>query len=244
MQIDLVTQILSLIDLTSLNETDTEETITALCKKAMTPFGHVAAVCVYPPFVKKSAHVLSGTAVKIATVANFPSGNLALADVVSLIKQSIVQGANEIDVVFPYENYLAGNKAAACDFISACKAACGEAVLLKVILESGAFTEDEDLAQACRDVMLAGADFLKTSTGKIAQGATPAAAKIMLLAIKELSPQLNRLVGFKASGGVRTVSQALDYLALASDIFGAEWITPRTFRFGASQLLEEILSVR
>lgn len=232
---------LTLMDLTSLNESDTEASIAALCQKAATPFGHVAAVCVFPPFVKQVAAALNGSAVKVATVANFPRGTGAIDDVISSISKSIRDGAQEIDVVFPYERYLAGDVEYSVDFIKKCKAACGERILLKVILETGAFPDTQMIAAASRDVLLAGADFLKTSTGKMATGATPQAATAMLMAIKEMSAELNRVVGFKVSGGVRTISQASEYIDIATQIMGPDWVTSRTFRLGASQLLDVVL---
>lgn len=238
MQIDaeLARNIVSLIDLTSLNESDTDETIDALCNKAISHAGHVAAVCVYPQFVQQAATLLANSAVRVATVANFPAANDPLETVIESIKQSIKQGADEIDVVFPYRRYLAGDRAGACDFISACKKVCGAEILLKVILETGELKTSAIIADVSQAAISAGADFLKTSTGKVAVGATLEAATVMLQEIKKS----DRLVGFKASGGVRTLEQALAYLYLASDIMGSEWITPRSFRFGASQLLDEI----
>lgn len=243
MQDNIAQTILTVMDLTSLNESDTETSITAFCQKAVTPFGHVAAVCVFPQFVKQVKAALNDSTVKIATVANFPRGNEAIDDVISSISQSIRDGAQEIDVVFPYERYLAGDVEFSIDFIKKCKAACGERILLKVILETGAFPDTQMIAAASRDMILAGADFLKTSTGKIAEGATPQAATAMLMAIKEMSAELNRKVGFKASGGVRTIEQASEYIDLAIKIKGPDWVTPHTFRLGASQLLDVVLQV-
>ncbi len=231
-------KILSLIDLTSLNENDTEASITALCQKAVTPHGHVAAVCVYPRFVKQVAETLVNKPVKIATVVNFPHATDSLENSLQSIKQSIADGAQEIDVVFPYPRYLEGDKNFAHDFIAQCKKMCGEKILLKAILETGALQKSQIIAQVCDMVILAGADFLKTSTGKIAVGATGEAADIMLRAIKKSK----RLVGFKASGGVRTLEQAMQYLELATQIMGPNWVMPRTFRIGASQLVDEVLT--
>lgn len=236
--LDQTKKILSLIDLTSLNETDTTTNIADLCKKAVTDFGSVAAVCVYPKFVKQVKQALEGTSVKIATVVNFPSGNQTLTLVLSMIKQAIADGANEIDVVLPYTQYLAGDRAYARDFIQSCKNVCDKTILLKVILETGALQNSKMIAEASMDAIAAGADFLKTSTGKIAIGATLEAAKEMLLAIK----QTKRPVGLKISGGVRTLPQALQYIELAEEVMGKGWVSPTTFRLGASQLVEEVFS--
>lgn len=237
----LAKQILALIDLTSLGETDTPAIITALCNKAVTAKGYVAAVCVYPQFIQQAAIQLSGSLVKIAAVANFPHGQDSLPIVLASIKQSIQNGAHEIDVVFPYENYLAGKQSEAKDFIQQCKFQCGKNVLLKVILETGALKEPDIIASASRDAIEAGADFIKTATGKIKIGATLEAAEVMLQVIKEMQPKVDRPLGFKASGGVRDLATAVGYLNLASKIMGANWVSPNTFRFGASQLLDVII---
>jgi deoxyribose-phosphate aldolase len=255
-QNDVLKHLLSLIDLTSLNESDTVESITALCQKAVTPLGHVAAVCVYPAFVPLAAMLLSNPSqinalqnassientpvVKIATVANFPTGNELLEKVLDDIQQSQDAGAEEIDVVFPYQIYLAGKKNNAIRFIKECKKSCNSNVLLKVILETGVFPDAETITQASRDVLLAGADFIKTSTGKIAVGATPLAVTAMLTAIKDLSAELKRPLGLKISGGVRTVEQAIQYYSLAESRMGPNWLSPCTFRIGASQLVDEL----
>lgn len=231
-------KLLSLIDLTSLNDSDSSESITALCQKAVTSLGHVAAVCVYPQFVKKASSLLVGTPVKIATVVNFPHGTDPLDLVSELIQQVVHDGAQEVDVVFPYSEYLAGHKFAARDFIKTCKEQCGEHILLKVILETGALQDPEVIAEVAREAVEAGADFLKTSTGKIAVGATLEAAQAMLMVIKES----DRLVGLKVSGGVRTIEQAEKYISLAEQIMGEGWVSPETFRIGASQLADEILA--
>lgn len=236
MQISLV-QLFSLIDLTSLNDADTESTISALCKKAVSREGHyVAAVCVYPQFVSHAKKLLAQTPVKIATVANFPFATDPLEHVISEIKKSVQNGAQEIDVVFPYQQYLSGEKESSYDFIRACKAACGESVLLKVILETGALENLSNVTEVSYNVCHAGADFLKTSTGKIPVGATPDAAEAMLKTIKKIS----RPIGFKVSGGVRTLEQAAVYIELATQIMGVTWVTPRHFRIGASQLVDAI----
>jgi deoxyribose-phosphate aldolase len=234
-------KIFSLLDLTTLNDTDTPAIIATLCGKATALNVPVAAVCVYPQFVAQVSQLLSGTAVRIATVANFPRGDSSLTEVTTQIREAIAAGAHEIDVVFPYTTYLEGDKLGAQDFIRHCKTACGANVVLKVILETGAFNDLQILAEACQDVMLAGADFLKTSTGKFAIGATLEAAAVMLLTIKEITPNLNRRVGFKAAGGVKTIATASQYIALAQHILGEHHVTANTFRLGASQLCDVIL---
>jgi deoxyribose-phosphate aldolase len=242
-QNDLPQKLLTVMDLTSLNETDSSASIAALCQKAMASVPHVAAVCVYPAFVKQAAETLAGSGIKIATVANFPHGNDPLDTVVASIQQSISDGAQEIDLVFPYAQYLAKEVVPVREFIQKCKEACGPHVLLKVILETGALNDPQIIADASRDVLLAGADFLKTSTGKFAVGATIPAATVMIMTIKEMTHELNRSIGFKVAGGIRTIEQASQYVVLANQMMGPNWVVPQTFRIGASQLLDEILKL-
>ncbi|MEQ1790288.1 MAG: hypothetical protein ABL857_07585, partial [Rickettsiales bacterium] len=150
-------------------------------------------------------------------------------------------GAQEIDVVFPYSRYLAGETQYAHTFVSSCKAACGDAMTLKVILETGALNDIAIIADACFETLAAGADFVKTSTGKIAEGATLEAAATLLLVIRHMLPQLKHNVGLKISGGIRELQQAAQYIELADRIMGREWVTPDTFRIGASKLVDEIV---
>jgi deoxyribose-phosphate aldolase len=231
---------LSLLDLTDLTDTCDVAAIEKLCRQAQTPFGTTAAICIWPRFVVQARGILgAGHAVKIATVVNFPSGHLAVADVVAETRKAIADGADEIDLVIPYRAYLAGNEAAVTEMVTAVKAACTPPVILKTILETGEI-EDAALIRRASDLAIAaGSDFIKTSTGKVAVNATLDAAGIMLTAIRDSG----KLVGFKPAGGVRTVGDARDYLALAASILGEGWATPKTFRFGASGLLGDILSV-
>jgi deoxyribose-phosphate aldolase len=228
-------KIFSLLDLTSLNETDDQASIAVLCQKAINPSGHVAAVCVYPQFVKQAATFFSETKVKVATVVNFPQGNESLEQVNQAIQESIRNGADEIDLVFPYSRFLSGDKAGAFEFIQACKKSC-ENKTLKVILETGALKDPRLIEEVGRGVLNAGADFIKTSTGKISIGATTEAATVMLNVLKEMMPQLKRPIGFKVSGGVRTLEQAKVYIDLADQIMGVGWISPEHFRIGTSGL--------
>lgn len=238
----LLQRLYSLIDLTSLNNNDTEESIALFCEKAQSTIGHVAAVCVYPEFIRLVAAEFATTPIKAATVANFPEGNTALENVLIEISRAIQDGAQEMDVVFPYHRYLAGERQYAQNFVSTCKAACGDQVTLKVILETGALADPVIIADACYDVLVAGADFVKTSTGKIAEGATLEAAAIMLLVIQHVTKQLKRYVGFKISGGIREIEQAAQYVQLADKIMGRDWVTSDNFRIGTSKLVDEILA--
>lgn len=239
----LLPRILSLIDLTSLNTSDTETSMVGLFAKARTPLGHVAAVCVYPSFVRQAVAEFSGSPIHVATVVNFPEGNASLDTVLIDITRVLQDGAQEIDVVFPYHQYLAGERQYAQQFVAACKAACGDQALLKVILETGAMTGPAIIAEASLDVLTAGADFIKTSTGKISQCATLEAAATMLLVIRDVTLKLNRRVGIKISGGIREIQQAAQYIELADNIMGRDWVTPATFRIGASKLVDEMIKV-
>jgi len=237
----LMQRMLGLIDLTSLNTDDTEAGIAAFCQKAQLPFGHVAAICVYPQFVRLVSAQFAGTPVKVATVVNFPEGASPLDEVLIEISNALQDGAQEIDVVFPYLRYLAGERQYAQTFIAACKAACGDQVALKVILETGALMDPVLIADASLDALTSGADFIKTSTGKIPEGATLEAVAAMLLVIRHAAPQLKRNLGIKISGGVREVQQAAQYMELAENIMGHEWVKADTFRIGASKLVDEIM---
>ena len=237
----LMRRLFGLLDLTSLNDSDTEASVAQFLLAADGPLGHVAAVCVSPAFVRLAADQMRGSKIHVASVANFPSGEASLTDVLVEIGRAIEDGANEIDVVFPYQRYLAGEKQYAQSFIESCKAACGPDVLLKVILETGVLVDLALIADASFDALQAGADFIKTSTGKVSEGATIEAAATMLLVIKHAEQQLKRTCGLKVSGGIRDVQQAAQYLALTEKIMGANWATPATFRIGASQLAKELL---
>lgn len=236
----LIRRVISLVDLTSLNNTDTQASVATFLEKANTSHGHVAAVCVYPQFVRLAAAQLANEHIKIATVVNFPEGNQPLDTVLVEIGSALEDGANEIDVVFPYGRYLAGERHYAHTFVEACKAVCGDKVTLKVILETGALGDPAIIADAAYDVLAAGADFIKTSTGKISEGATLEAAATMLLVIRHIEPQLKHHVGIKISGGIRDIQIAARYIALADNIMGREWVGPSTFRIGASKLIDEI----
>jgi deoxyribose-phosphate aldolase len=230
-------RIVSLIDLTSLNATDNEADIAALCERATQLVSPVAAICIYPRFVKLVADTFAGTSVKTATVANFPGGDQSLENVLIEINAALQDGAEEIDVVFPYERYLAGERQHAQNFISTCKTACGVSAILKVILETGALKDPAIIADAAFDAIAAGADFVKTSTGKLPEGATLEAAAVLLLVIKHVSTSLQHPVGLKISGGIRTLEQAAEYIELADVIMGRDWVSPETFRIGASKIV-------
>lgn len=233
-----IKKILSLIDLTSLNEEDTAEKINELCRLADNPKGAVAGVCVYPQFVAQVQQTLMNPAIKIVTVANFPQGSQVLEATLKEIELGIKNGASEIDVVMPYTHYLAGERQWVIDYISNCRKKLGPHHLMKVILESGSFVDLDLLHQACEDMIKAGADFLKTSTGKSPNGASLSAVEIILNAIRNTNPK----VGCKVSGGVQNRAMAEEYIALAENIMGADWVDSSRFRIGASRLVSELLS--
>ncbi len=228
---------LGLLDLTSLNDNDTDEVVASLCRKAHGEFGHTAAVCIWPRFVKLAKKELEGTPVRVATVVNFPHGGTDIDATVAETKQAIADGADEIDVVLPYKAFMSGDKESARALLKATREAC-KGKILKVIIESGVLTHADTIADASRLSIECGADFIKTSTGKTPVSATPEAANVMLEVIRDSG----KPVGFKASGGVRTTEQAVEYMTLADKIMGPKWISPKTFRFGASGLRDSLLA--
>lgn len=228
---------LAALDLTSLNDNDTEQTVIDLCAKAHGDFGHTAAVCVWPRFVATAKNELAGTPVRIATVVNFPHGGTDIDATVAETTQAIKDGADEIDVVLPYNAFMNGDKAAAKALLTATRKACGDKTM-KVIIESGVLSHADLIAEASKLSIECGADFIKTSTGKTSVSATPEAANVMLEVIRDSG----KPVGFKASGGVKTTAQAGEYMALADKIMGDEWISLMTFRFGASGLRDSLIA--
>jgi len=233
----IVGRLLPLLDLTSLND-GFDDDIAELCKRAVTPAGKVAAVCVWPQFVADCRRRLAGSGIRVATVVNFPHGGADSELAVTEARAVVADGADEVDLVMPYEAWLAGERDAAKKLVAAVKDAIGARVLLKVILETGALGSAENAAAISRDAIGAGADFLKTSTGKRQPGATLEAAEVLLNVIREQGGQ----VGFKAAGGVRTTVEAAEYLELADQMMGRDWAGPQTFRIGASSLLDDLLS--
>ena len=232
-------KILSLIDYTTLKPTDSSVDIIHLCKNATTPKGTVAAICILPAFVALARQNLVDKAIRIATVAHFPSGEESLQQTLHSITSSLQAGADEIDVVMPYKKYLQGERNYCRDFIAACKKTCDKK-LLKVIIESGELKDSKIIEQAAFDMCEAGADFVKTSTGFTPVGATPEAAQAILQALQHYQTKTGKLIGFKASGGIRTAESAMLYMELAENIFGPVYLHPNTFRIGASQLVASL----
>ena len=222
------------IDLTSLNDTDNDQSISVLCEKAFTPKGNVAAVCIYSQFIALAKDLLEDK-ITLATVCNFPTGNQSIEDTCDHIENALAQGANEIDVVLPYEKLLAGDTFYVKEFLQACRDSTKDNVL-KVIIESGELKTTKNITTASELAIDAGANFVKTSTGKTEHGASLDAATSILNVIKH-----HPSTGIKISGGVRTIKTADEYYHLIADTMGEDWITPMTFRIGASGLLDKLL---
>lgn len=229
---------LPLLDLTDLAEEATEAGARLLATRAVTPHGAVAAVCLWPRFVGVARAALAGSGVRVATVVNFPTGGEDTRAVEAETTRALRDGADEIDLVMPYRAFLSGRPGFAETQILRVKRACGDAALLKVILETGEIG-DPAVVRAAADLAVgAGADFLKTSTGKVAVNATPEAAKVLLEAAKAAP----RPVGVKVAGGIRSVADAAGHLALCDEVMGPGWASPATYRFGASGLLDALLA--
>jgi deoxyribose-phosphate aldolase len=240
--------LLGIIDLTSLEATDTDAGIRALCKQAVsfsvrkpgTP--DVAAVCVYPPFTSLVKQELHGSTVKTACVAAaFPSGQAPLQLKLQEVKYALAEGAEEIDMVISRGKFLEEKYREVGDEIRAVKELCGK-VKLKVILETGELQSVENVRKACEIALPAGADFLKTSTGKVQPAATIDAFVIMLDTILEFYGMTGKMTGIKAAGGIADASAALQYFMLVKEILGEAWLSKDLFRIGASRLAENIFS--
>ncbi len=225
--------ILKSIDLTSLNKDDSSFKIEELSKKAKTPYGDVASVCVYPQFIKT---VKENTDVKVATVINFPYGLDEPNKIASDIKDFVKFGAAEVDVVFPYRYFLDKEYDKLEAFLEMI-AAVDKDVVTKIILETSEISKFSKIVEATKLCLDAGANFIKTSTGKANGGATPEVANIIL----ETIAAHPKKAGFKASGGVKTFEDARKYVILAEAIMGEKWIKPKNFRIGASSLLGDVL---
>ncbi len=235
------------VDLTTLEGSDTPGKIVAMCAKAVRPdpmdasIPSVAAVCIYPELVPVAAGQLRGTGVHVASVAGgFPSGLAPLDARLTEIREVVAMGADEVDIVLNRSAFLAGRYRQAFEEIVASKEACGPAHL-KVILEAGELGSYDQIRRASVLAMAAGADFIKTSTGKIGVGATLPSALCMMEAARDFHRDTGRRVGVKVAGGVRQAKQAIQYLVLLHETLGPDWMTPDLFRIGASTLLNDVL---
>lgn len=246
-KIQALTMALSMVDLTTLAGMDTPGKVKQLCQKAKKPhvampdLPAVAAVCVYPNMVSVAKKALRGTDINIASVATaFPSGMSTLEAKLEETKKVIEDGADEVDMVISRGEFLKGNYSYVYDEIAAVKDACGDAHL-KVILETGELQTYENVRKASDVAMHAGADFIKTSTGKVKPAATQPVTLVMLEAIREYFYDTGRMVGMKPAGGIRKAKQAIQYLVLVKETLGTDWLTPEYFRFGASSLTNDLL---
>ena len=240
---------IGMVDLTTLEGMDTPGKVRALCSKALRPdpsdptTPSVAAVCVYGDLAAVARSVV-GDAVHVAAVATaFPSGRASLDVKLIDTRDAVAAGADEIDMVIDRGAFLAGDYSLVFDEIVAVKEACGDAHL-KVILETGELRTLDNVRRASWLAMLAGADFIKTSTGKISPAATPPVTLVMLEAVRDYHDATGHLIGVKAAGGIRTSKDAIKYLVLVNETVGDTWLTPDLFRFGASTLLNDLLLQR
>ena len=238
---------LSMIDLTTLEGKDTNGKVRQLCYKAMHPHDSikdlptVAAICVYPAHVSTAKKALQGSDIKVASVATgFPSGQSSLDAKLTETKFAVDQGADEIDMVISRGQFLAGNYQYVYDEIASVKKACDK-VHLKVILETGELDTLDNVRKASEIAMCAGADFIKTSTGKIQPAATMQVTYVMLDAIKDFYSRTGKMIGMKPAGGISTAKIALQYLVMLNEVLGEKWMNKNYFRFGASSLVNDIL---
>jgi deoxyribose-phosphate aldolase len=243
---------ITMIDLTTLEGQDTPGKIRALCAKARNPgFGapRVAAVCVYPDLAGLAAAELHGSGIKVASVATaFPSGRAALDVKLADVKSAVAAGADEVDMVIDRGAFLSGRYRAVYEEIEAVRAVCGSVAdggaHLKVILETGELGALDNVRRASWLAMLAGADFIKTSTGKVSPAATLPVTLVMLEAVRDWLAATGRHVGVKPAGGIRTTKDAIRYIVLVHETAGDEWLDARLFRIGASSLLNDLLMQR
>jgi deoxyribose-phosphate aldolase len=241
---------ISMVDLTTLEGNDTPGKVRSLCAKARRPdprdnsVPSAAAVCVYPDLVPEARLSVAGSTVKVASVATaFPSGRASIAVKLLDVRDAVAAGADEIDMVIDRGAFLSGCLGLVYDEVVAVKEACGDAHL-KVILETGELVTYDNVRRASWLAMLGGADFIKTSTGKVAVNSSLPAALVMLEAVRDFAEMTGVLVGVKVAGGVRTTKDALRYLVVVNETAGAAWLTPDRFRIGASSLLNDLLMQR
>ncbi len=238
---------LQMVDLTTLEGMDTPGKVVQLCNKAMRPHNgpynipKVAAVCVYPPFVRIAKKTLGDSGINVASVATaFPSGHATLQEKLAEVRYCVDEGADEIDMVISRGEFLKGNYNFTFDEVAAVKEACGPAHL-KVILETGELQTLDNVRKASDISMYAGADFIKTSTGKVTPAATQPVTLVMLEAIRDYYQKTGIKIGMKPAGGIRVAKQAIQYLVMVKETLGAEWLHPDLFRFGASTLANDLL---
>ena len=237
------------IELTTLKTTDSDVSVMAFTEKVnqfdeqYPDLPHVATICVYPCFAKTVAESLEVDGVEIACVSgSFPSSQARIEVKVAETSLAVADGATEIDIVMPVGKFLSGDYEGVCDDIAELKAACGESVAMKVILETGALKTASNIKKASILSMYAGADYIKTSTGKLEPAATPEAAYVMCQAIKEYYDKTGIQIGFKPAGGINSVMDALIYYTIVKEVLGKKWLTNKWFRLGTSRLANMLLS--
>ncbi len=242
---------ISMIDLTTLEGADTPGKVRALCAKGANPdptdrtTPRVAAICVYPDMAATAKEALSGTGIKVASVATaFPAGRAALPVKLADVRDAVEAGADEIDMVIDRGAFLSGHYLKVYEEIVAVKAECGDKARLKVIFETGELSTYDNIRRASWIGMLAGADFIKTSTGKVGVNATPPNTLLMLEAVRDFKAQTGIQIGVKPAGGIRTTKDAIKFLVLVNETVGEDWLTNEWFRFGASSLLNDLLMQR
>ena len=237
------------IELTTLKTTDSDTSVLAFTERVndfdneYPDLPHVATICVYPCFAKTVAESLEVDGVEIACVSgSFPSSQARIEVKVAETSLAVADGATEIDIVMPVGKFLSGDYEGVCDDIAELKAACGESVAMKVILETGALKTASNIKKASILSMYAGADYIKTSTGKLEPAATPEAAYVMCQAIKEYYDKTGIQIGFKPAGGINSVMDALIYYTIVKEVLGEKWLTNKWFRLGTSRLANMLLS--
>jgi deoxyribose-phosphate aldolase len=228
---------LACLDLTNLDEDCDLAAVEDLCARARTPHGPIAAVCVWPEFVARARRDLARSGIRVAAVVNFPSGDGDLIEIREEVRSVVVDGADEIDLVVPWRALRAGRPQEIAATVLEVREVSGRA-LVKAILETGELADPTLIRRAAREALAGGADFLKTSTGKVPVNATPEAAAVLL----EILASADRAAGLKVAGGVRTTADAAAYLGLCDQVMGAAWATPNRFRIGASSLLADLLA--
>ncbi|MFM8782538.1 MAG: deoxyribose-phosphate aldolase, partial [Actinomycetota bacterium] len=245
---------ISMVDLTTLEGADTPGKVRSLCAKALRPdpsdltVPHVGAICVYNDMVKVARDYLDsigGQSIPVAAVSTaFPSGRASMEVKLRDTQDAIESGASEIDMVIDRGAFLSGKFGSVFDEIREIKALCGEKAHLKVILETGELSTYDNVRKASYLAMLAGADFIKTSTGKVSPAATPPVVLVMLEAVRDFFALTGKKIGVKPAGGIRTTKDAIKQLVLVNETTGPEWLTPKLFRIGASALLNDLLMQR
>jgi deoxyribose-phosphate aldolase len=245
---------ISMVDLTTLEGADTPGKVRSLCAKALRPdpndltVPHVGAICVYNDMVKVARNYLDsigGQSIPVAAVSTaFPSGRASMEVKLRDTQDAIESGASEIDMVIDRGAFLSGKFGSVFDEIREIKALCGEKAHLKVILETGELATYDNVRKASYLAMLAGADFIKTSTGKVSPAATPPVVLVMLEAVRDFFALTGKKIGVKPAGGIRTTKDAIKQLVLVNETTGPEWLTPKLFRIGASALLNDLLMQR